>query len=53
MDHQKLATWLAKVSARDVFGAPGRAAADEALGSCGQALERYAARVYAEETDGH
>lgn len=53
VDHQKLANWLAKVTARDVFGAPGRTTAEDALESCGQALERYAARVYAEETEGH
>lgn len=53
VDHQKLATWLAKVVARDVFGSPGRSVAEGALETCGQALERYAARVYAEETDNH
>jgi hypothetical protein len=29
VDHVKLANWLAKVIERDVFGAPGRAAADQ------------------------
>ena len=50
VDHQKLVNWLAKVVARDSFGAPGRARAEEALTACGDALERYASRVYAEET---
>lgn len=53
VDHVKLVNWLAKVKERDVFGAPGRAAADAALAKCGKALEAYAARVYAEEPDGH
>ena len=53
VDHQKLVNWLAKVVARDAFGAPGRADADDALARCGEELERYAARVYAEETGGH
>lgn len=53
VDHQKLVNWLAKVVARDTFGAPGRAGAQTALAACEQSLERYAARVYAEEADGH
>ena len=53
VDHVKLVNWLAKVSERDVLAAPGRAAALEALGRCTVELERYAARVYAEEADGH
>ncbi len=53
VDHQKLVNWLGKVIARDAFGAPGRAGAETALATCGDALERYAARVYAEEPDGH
>jgi Protein ChrB, N-terminal len=48
----KLKNWYAKVAARDVFGAPKRAAAVEALDACEQALERYAARVYAEQDEG-
>jgi hypothetical protein len=53
VDHTKLVNWLAKVRERDVFGAPGRKPAEEALVRCDQALEAYAARVYAEEPDGH
>jgi len=52
VDHQKLVNWLAKVIDRDVFHAPGRATAEKAVEECGEALERYAARVYAEDGDG-
>ena len=52
-DLVKLRNWLAKITERDVFGAPRRAATLEALASCEQALEEYAARVYAEESEGH
>ena len=48
----KLKNWYAKVAARDVFGAPNGAATLEALEACEQALERYAARVYAEQDEG-
>jgi len=48
----KLRNWLAKVQARDNFGAPARTAARQALDACEQALEAYAARVYVEEVDG-
>lgn len=48
----KLRNWFAKVQARDIFGAPARAGAEEALGACEQALEAYAARVYLEDGDG-
>jgi len=52
-DLTKLRTWLAKVEARDVLGASGRAEAKEAVQGCEQILERYAARVYAEEEGAH
>ena len=52
-DLVKLRNWLAKITERDVFGAPRRAATLEAIASCEQALEEYAARVYAEEAEGH
>ena len=48
----KLKNWYAKVAARDVFGAPNLAATLDALDACAQALERYAARVYAEQDEG-
>jgi DNA-binding transcriptional regulator PaaX len=53
VDFHKLESWLAKVRDRDVFSAPGRTAAEQALAACEQELERYATRVYAEEPDGH
>lgn len=53
VDHVKLVNWLAQVQARDVFGSPGRAVAEESLARCARALEGYADRVYAEEPEGH
>lgn len=53
VDLVKLENWFAKVRDRDVFGAPGRAAAERALAECAQALEGYAARVYEAESDAH
>jgi hypothetical protein len=53
VDLVKLQQWFAKVRERDVLGASGRAAAESALAACAKALEGYAARVYAEEPDGH
>jgi DNA-binding transcriptional regulator PaaX len=50
-DLAKLRNWFAKITDRDVFGAPGRAATEEAIATCERALEEYAARVYAEEPD--
>jgi DNA-binding transcriptional regulator PaaX len=50
-DLVKLRNWLAKVTDRDVFGAPGRVAALTAVAECERVLEEYAARVYAEQTD--
>jgi Protein ChrB, N-terminal len=51
VDLIKLRNWLAKVRARDVFGAQGRQLAEEGLSQCEVELERYAARVYAEEAE--
>jgi len=48
----KLRNWFLKVKARDTFDAPPRLAASDALDGCEQALEAYAARVYAEEAEG-
>jgi DNA-binding transcriptional regulator PaaX len=53
VDHTKLVTWLEKVRSRDEFGAPGGTEAQAALQRCTDALEEYAARVYAEEPEGH
>jgi hypothetical protein len=51
VDLVKLQNWFARVRDRDVFGAEGRQAAEKSLADCEQALEGYAARVYAEEAD--
>jgi hypothetical protein len=48
----KLRAWYGKVRARDVYGAPKRSEAGQALDACGEALELYAARVYVEEDEG-
>ncbi len=53
VDLVKLRNWYTKVHQRGAFGAPGQAATVVALGECEQASEAYAARVYAEEDDGH
>ncbi len=53
VDLEKLHKWFARVRERDVFGAAGLQAAEKALAACGQSLEEYAARVYAEEAEGH
>jgi hypothetical protein len=53
VDLVKLKNWLAKIIDRDVFGADGRAATERAVEACEQVLEAYAARVYAEEGEGH
>ena len=47
----KLRNWLARIRDRDVFGAAGRHAAEQALLRCESSLEDYAARVYAEEAE--
>lgn len=53
VDYTKLVNWLEKVRSRDTFDAPGRAEAEAAVARCEQVLEEYAARVYAEEPEGH
>jgi DNA-binding transcriptional regulator PaaX len=50
-DLVKLRNWFAKITDRDIFGAPGRAATAAALAECERALEEYAARVFAEEAE--
>src|SRR6204780_2950607 len=51
VDLVKLKNWLQRIRDRDVFGAAGRAAADQAVATCEDKLEAYAARVYAEEAE--
>jgi Protein ChrB, N-terminal len=53
VDLVKLRTWLARIRERDVFGAAGLAQALSSLAECEEKLEAYAARVYAEEAEGH
>jgi hypothetical protein len=48
----KLWNWYSKVQARDVYAAPKRITALEALDACEEALAVYAARVYAAEDEG-
>jgi hypothetical protein len=52
VDLVKLRNWFARVRQRDVFGAAGRPPAEKALDTCQQAMDDYAARVYAEEAEG-
>ena len=51
VDLVKLRNWFARIRERDVYGASGREAAEQGLIACEQALEEYAARVYAEEAE--
>ncbi len=53
VDLVKLRTWLQRVRDRDVFGAAGLQQAVSSLAECEEKLEAYAARVYAEEAEGH
>jgi hypothetical protein len=53
VDLVKLQNWFEKVRSRDVFGAPGRKAAERALAECAAALEGYATKVYETEADAH
>ncbi len=46
---QKLTSWLAKIAARDFFGASGAAAARAAFEQCQRRLARYARTLYASE----
>lgn len=52
VDLVKLKNWFAKIVERDAFGADLRAAAEQAIETCEQSLEAYAARVFAEEAEG-
>ena len=52
VDLAKLKGWFERIQARDVFGAKGIEPVREWITRCEQALDEYAARVYAEEGDG-
>jgi hypothetical protein len=51
VDLVKLKNWLERVRQRDVFGATGLEPTQKWIADCEQALEAYAARVYAEEAE--
>ena len=51
VDLVKLKNWLERVRQRDVFGAAGLEPTLKLIADCEQALEAYAARVYAEEAE--
>jgi hypothetical protein len=51
VDLVKLKNWLERVRQRDVFGAAGLEPTLKGIADCEQALEAYAARVYAEEAE--
>lgn len=53
VDLEKLRNWFARIRQRDAFGASGRPAAEKGLETCQQALDEYAARVYAVDEEGH
>jgi hypothetical protein len=53
VDLVKLRSWLHRIRDRDVFGAAGLQQAVSSLAECEEKLEAYAARVYAEEAEGH
>ncbi len=53
VDLEKLRNWFARIRQRDAFVASGRPAAEKALDTCQQALDEYAARVYAADEEGH
>ncbi len=48
-DWQKIEQWHSRIDERDFFGAPGRAAVDEALTRGRAALDEFTATVYARE----
>jgi hypothetical protein len=50
-DLHKLQGWFAKVVARDALGASKRQDVDDAIVECAQALEEFAAQVYAADTN--
>src|SRR5829696_6977518 len=52
-DLEKLRAWFARVEARDVFAAPGRERAADAIERCAHQLEDFERRVFeAESEDG-
>ena len=50
-DLEKIRAWFGRVSARDVFGAPGRERAEAAIARCAQLLEDFERRVFEAESE--
>ena len=50
-DLEKLRAWFARVTVRDVFGAPSRERAEAAIVRCAQLLEDFEQRVFLAETE--
>ena len=50
-DLEKIRSWFARVSARDVFGAPSRERAEAAIARCGELLEDFERRVFEAESE--
>jgi len=50
-DLEKIRAWFARVSARDVFGAPGRERAEAAIARCAALLEDFERRVFEAESE--
>lgn len=48
-DLQRFRTWLGKITARDYFDAPGRAAAETAVADCAEALAEFEATALSTE----
>ena len=48
-DLERLRKWFARVTARDYFGAPGRAGAEEAIERCAAELAAFEAEAFAAE----
>ena len=52
-DLERFERWMAKIQARDYFGAPGRHAADEAVIACRTALAAFEAAALSADTAAH
>jgi hypothetical protein len=50
-DLEKIRAWFARVSERDVFGAPSRSRAEAAIARCAELLEDFERRVFEAESE--
>lgn len=50
-DLERFRTWLGKITARDYFNAPGKAAAEAAVAQCAQALAEFEAAALSTEAN--